>query len=391
MSEYFIYYVTSNIVGCIIFGIMLAHDRLSIDKQEKQLKYDHALIAFMLYFLSDAIWSGVDSGVFPVNTFTVLTTNFMNFFIMTVITSRWLMYAMTVEQLPIRNKRTTKILILIPFIVSVIGVVITYIFAPDLLLDENLKNTKLYDAYLVSIPYIYIIAAIIYAMKKAIREKNPIEKKNHLYIGLFPIMVLVAGLAQIILMPQLPVFCFSCTILMLIYYIQSMDAQISIDPLTRLNNRGQLIRFVSQSSNLNIDGRKTFVIMMDINDFKMINDTYGHDEGDNALIIVAGSLTSALQNHSFPTFLGRYGGDEFVLIVHPVTEDEMKELLSEIRECIIQKCIDENKPYILSIGIGFDEFLGGQDTFSECMQRADSKLYLDKEYCKSNGKSTICK
>ena len=67
------------------------------------------------------------------------------------------------------------------------------------------------------------------------------------------------------------------------------------------------------------------------------------------------------------------------------------ELLSEIRECIIQKCIDENKPYILSIGIGFDEFLGGQDTFSECMQRADSKLYLDKEYCKSNGKSTICK
>ena len=142
MSEYFIYYVTSNIVSCIIFGIMLAHDRLSIDKQEKQLKYDHALIAFMLYFLSDAIWSGVDSRVFPVNTFTVLATNFMNFIIMTAITSRWLMYAMAVEQLPIRNNRTTKIFILIPFIVSVIGVVITYIFAPDLLLDENLKNTK---------------------------------------------------------------------------------------------------------------------------------------------------------------------------------------------------------------------------------------------------------
>ena len=391
MSEYFIYYVASNIVSCIIFGIMLAHDRLSIDKQEKQLKYDHALIAFMLYFLSDAIWSGVDSRVFPVNTFTVLTTNFMNFIIMTAITSRWLMYAMAVEQLPIRNNRTTKIFILIPFIVSVIGVVITYIFAPDLLLDENLKNTKLYDAYLVSIPYIYIIAAIIYAMKKALREKNPIEKKKHLYIGLFPIMVLVGGLLQMILMPQLPVFCFSCTILMLIYYIQSMDAQISIDPLTRLNNRGQLIRYVSQSSNLNIESRKTFVIMMDINDFKMINDTYGHDEGDNALIIVAGSLTSTLQNHSFPTFLGRYGGDEFVLIVHTVTEDEMKELLSEIRECIIQTCIDEKKSYILSIGIGYDEFLGGQDTFSECMQRADSKLYLDKEYCKNNGKSTICK
>ena len=391
MFEYFIYYSTSNIVSCIIFGIMLAHDRLSIDKQEKQLKYDHALIAFMLYFISDAIWSGVDSGIFPINKFTVLITNFMNFIIMTAITSTWLRYAMAVLQVPIRNKRSTKVIILIPFLVSVIGVSITYAYAPHILMDENLKNTNLYDVYLVGIPYIYIIAVIIYAMKKAICEKDPIEKKNHLYIGFFPIMVLVGGLMQMILMPQLPVFCFSCTILMLIYYIQSMDAQISIDPLTKLNNRGQLIRYVSQGANIKIDGRKTFVIMIDINDFKLINDTYGHAEGDNALIIVAKSLTLTLHNHNFPMFLGRYGGDEFVLVVHLVDEVEIKELMNEIRECIRKKCINENRPYILSIGIGYDEFLVEKDSFSKCMQRADKKLYLDKEYCKMNGKSTICK
>lgn len=390
MSEYFIYYSASNIVSCIVFGIMLAHDRLSIDKQEKQLKYDDALIAFMLYFLSDAIWSGVDSGVFPVNRFTVLTTNFINFIIMTAITSRWLMYAMAVEQIPIRDKRSTKIIIFIPFIVSVIGVIITYIFAPNLLLDENLKNTNLYDAYLVSIPYIYIIVVIIYAIKKAITEKDPIEKKNHLYIGFFPIMVLAGGLMQMILMPRLPIFCFSCMILMIIYYIQFMESQISLDPLTKLNNRGQLTRYVSQNSNLKIDGRKTFVIMIDINDFKMINDNYGHAEGDNALLIVAKSLTVTLRNQSYPMFLGRYGGDEFVLIVYPVKADEVNTLIKEIRESIRNNCKNENKPYILSIGIGYDEFLGNQDTFSNCIQRADNKLYLDKEYCKNNGELTTC-
>jgi len=41
------------------------------------------------------------------------------------------------------------------------------------------------------------------------------------------------------------------------------------------------------------------------------------------------------------------------------------------------------------MGIGFDELLGVQDTIQKCMQRADGKLYLDKEYCKLNGKSTI--
>ncbi len=41
-------------------------------------------------------------------------------------------------------------------------------------------------------------------------------------------------------------------------------------------------------------------------------------------------------------------------------------------------------------GIGYDELLGEGDSFDKCLQRADSKLYLDKEYCKLNGKSTIC-
>ena len=51
--------------------------------------------------------------------------------------------------------------------------------------------------------------------------------------------------------------------------------------------------------------------------------------------------------------------------------------------------IKENKQFILSVGIGYDELLSIPDTFQKCMQRADSKLYLDKEYCKINGKSTV--
>ena len=99
MSEYFIYYASSNIVGVLIFGVMLAHDCLGVDRQEKQLKYDHVLIAFMLYFLSDAIWSGVDSGTFPVNIFTVLLTNFSNFIISAAITFTWIRYVLAMEQI----------------------------------------------------------------------------------------------------------------------------------------------------------------------------------------------------------------------------------------------------------------------------------------------------
>lgn len=390
MSAYFIYYSSFNLVGAIIFGIMLSHDMLSIDRQEKQLKYDHALTAFMLYFISDSIWAGVDSGLFPVNRFTVVITDFSNYVLMTAITYTWLRYVMVVEQISNRDTKAMKAWLTIPFLVSVVVFIVTFIVMPSLLIDDDLKTTNLFDVYLVAMSYVYIIAVIIYTVRKAISEKNPIEKRKHLYIGLFPIMTVAGGLMQMILMPELPIFCFSSTILMIIFYIQSMERQISIDPLTKLNNRGQLARYVSQSFNLKREGRSTFVMMVDINDFKMINDTYGHAEGDSALVIIARSLMKTLRNYDFPMFLGRYGGDEFVMIVHPVEEEEIKELVNDIRECIRKECESDNKPYLLSIGIGYDEYLGDQDTFQKCMQRADSKLYLDKEYCKINGKSTLC-
>ena len=118
MSEYFIYYSSINLVGAIVFFIMLMHDKMSIDRQEKMLKYDNALTSFMLYCISYALWSGVDSGVFPVNRFTVLITDFSNFLIMTAITYNWLRFVMSAEQIANRNDKRVRISLILPFVLS---------------------------------------------------------------------------------------------------------------------------------------------------------------------------------------------------------------------------------------------------------------------------------
>lgn len=388
MTEYFIYYASINIVGAIIFGIMLMHDLSNIDKQEKQLKYDHVLLAFILYFISDSLWAGVDSKVFPVNEFTVVATAFSNFVVMTGIVYMWLRYVMAYEQIPNRNTWVSKITMFFPFFVSTIFLIITYIIAPRMLIDENLKNTKIFDVFMVSVPYIYIIAVIVYALKKAIHEENSMMKRKHLYIGFFPIMVVAGGLMQMILMPALPIFCFSSNIFMLIFYIHSMEDRISTDPLTMLNNRGQLAKYVSVSSNLRMEGRSTYCIMLDVNDFKFINDTYGHAEGDSALVIIAQALLKTIGNYNMPVFLGRYGGDEFVMIAHPLSEGEVQALVWDIRKNIEAKCEQEKKPYMLSVGVGVDKLEGEQDSFAKCIERADEKLYQNKEECKKKGQTT---
>ena len=389
--DYFVNYAVSNVFCAVVFAIMLVHDRLSVDRQEKQLKYDHALIAFILYFLSDALWSAVDSGVWQPTATNCALTNFLNYVFMAAITYTWLNYVLAVERIKNRNRAKNRFAVLFPFLLSTVALIITYIVAPGVLFDDQYKLTMVFNVFLVGVPYIYIVAIIIYTMRIARKTENRAERRKHIYIGFFPVMVVVCGILQMVLFPKLPIFAFSSTILMIVFYIQSMEKQISTDPLTGLNNRGQLVRYVSQNGNLRVEGKSTYIVMVDINDFKLINDNYGHAEGDAALVILAQSLIEAVaKNVNTSVFLGRYGGDEFVMIVHASSENEVETLINDIRELVRESCTDAGKHYVLSVGVGYDELSNEQDTFNKCLQRADSKLYIDKEYCKMNGNSTTC-
>ena len=382
MSEYFIYYTESNIVCIIIFSIMLFHNLFSVDRQEKQIKYDYALIAFMLYFLIDAVWASVLAGVLPKNRFAVLAINFAIYVIMAAITYCWLEYVLAVEQYPHRNRPINKVAMLFPFLVSTIALIVTWLVSPGTLMNDALEPQPVFYLFLVCVPIINIVAVLFYSLRKALKEENPIEKRKNLYIGFFPIMVVLGGLTQIIFLPKTPIFCFCSTILMLIFFVQSMEVKISLDPLTGLNNRGQLVRYVSQKANLHVAGSLTYVIMLDVNDFKNVNDTYGHAEGDKALVIIADSLKEIVRKQNTPIFLGRFGGDEFILIAHLKDEDALKELIREIRAEIAAQCRAAGTPYQISVGIGYSELRPEQDSFQMCLQRADQNLYLDKERCK---------
>ena len=385
----FINYAASNVFCAIVFFVLLTHDLISIDRQEKQLKYDRALVAFALYYLSDALWSAVYSGVIPLNSFTAALTNFLNYLFMAAITYTWFIYVLAVERIKDRNGWKYRLFGAIPFVLATVALVVTYLVAPNVLLDQNYEITPVFNVFLVGVPYIYITAILVYSIRMAIRSESRIEKRRHIFIGLFPVTVVISGLIQMILIPMVPFFAFSGTILMIVFYIRSMQEQISTDPLTNLNNRGQLARYVSVNSNLRSEGKTTYVIMIDVNDFKLINDNFGHAEGDAALIMVAQALVEAVAKYNDMTiFLGRYGGDEFVLIAHAQLVGEVESLVADIRESVRKKCLDANKHYVISIGVGYDELLNGQDTFAKCLQRADSKLYVDKEYCKLSGHST---
>ena len=184
----------------------------------------------------------------------------------------WLYFVMAFEQVPHRNRKINRFAVIFPFLVSTIALILHFVIAPRMIIDEALDTQPVFTAYLVTVPCIYMVAILFYTLQKARGEENPLQRRKHLFIGFFPLLSLFGGMVQIA-MPYVPIYCFMSMILMLVFYIQSILGKVSVDPLTSLNNRGQLMRYTSQKSNLLLDNRKTFAVMMDIDDFKAINDT----------------------------------------------------------------------------------------------------------------------
>ena len=149
---------------------------------------------------------------------------------------------------------------------------------------------------------------------------------------------------------------------------------IYFDTLTGVYNRYELEKLLRQYS-----GRKITTIgavMLDMNDFKAINDNYSHEEGDNALVAMANIL---LETVSSKGTIIRYAGDEFVVILSKVDKSNLQEFCDTVRQKIRDYNENSDKPYKLSAAMGSDIFELGKDSDTDFLTKIDSLMYEDKK------------
>lgn len=150
------------------------------------------------------------------------------------------------------------------------------------------------------------------------------------------------------------------------------------DQLTGIYNRRYLYHELEQFETGNRKKDQTFsILMMDLNNFKRVNDTYGHFAGDEVLKAFGAVLNQACRKNDFPA---RYGGDEFVVLLPdtplgdiPVIQERINSLFGPV--------MDKYKSVGLSISFGA-AYNKGQ-TIEEILQQADDHLYKNKAASKS--------
>lgn len=144
------------------------------------------------------------------------------------------------------------------------------------------------------------------------------------------------------------------------------------DALTRLNNRFRLNDYSEELLEKCIENQEPLAVeILDIDNFKGFNDTYGHQRGDECLIRVAGILNTMAREHG--AFVARYGGDEFMLLYAGITREQVQEYAKELREKVM-----ETKIVTISQGICWDIPRHGNRMW-DYLHCADEMLYRVKK------------
>ena len=150
------------------------------------------------------------------------------------------------------------------------------------------------------------------------------------------------------------------------------------DPMTGLHNR----RFLEESvENLvaqsNRHNQHMAIMMLDLDYFKMVNDTYGHDAGDAVLKALAKVLTQSVRASDYVI---RYGGEEFLVLLQETTADAAVMVAEKIRLAVEEMSVPVPGGVLKkTISIGIADFPGDSDTFWQTVKFADVALYAAKE------------
>ena len=376
---YAILYMEINLVAVVLVGI-IGIKRNGLSKMVAQRNFAMSIGAEIIFFLSDTVYVMSAHGFLPCNTAVIMITKTAYFFSTTLMCYFWFIYFEHIQESKLVDSLKSVLLAAIPVVIMAVLLAVNVFTGILFFVDEEgvyRRGTFFIVQYIL--PYAYVFFTCFRAFLGIFSRERFAKRRQLIMLSLFPIAPAGAGLLQFIY-PQLPLACATLSIATLLLYLDWTDQVISVDPLTRLNNRKQLAYRYDIWTHGHEDGQELYLLMIDANRFKAINDTYGHLEGDAALVRIADALRLGCREHGRKSSISRYGGDEFVVLAWAQREDddrEIKKLAESIHAHLTRLNREANSPYDLKVCIGTAK-VSGTAALKDVIAEADAQLYDQK-------------
>lgn len=241
---------------------------------------------------------------------------------------------------------------------------------------------------LISVPVFYLIYAAIHIIKRIIITHSPSARKEYMYLLSFAFLPILAGLIDLVV-PHLPVMELAVLICIVLFYIAFQDKLIYVDALTGMNNRRVADKYLRTHLGLAAPDNPLYFFLADCDDFKIINDKYGHLEGDRALKIIGSELEKL--SIKYNCYVARWGGDEFVLIARKNGIPEPEVLIQMFADNLNRRVKEEGLAYDIPISVGYIPCDDSKASTIDIFGQAERLMYKAKESNKQAraGKSNL--
>ena len=345
----------------------------------KEQKYIRLLIILSIAaILGDALYSFVELYLVPQGRQYLrfmYGASIIYYIIMTLHTDSWWLYTLHLLGNPKKITVVAGKILIIAQMASII-IAIALRGTPYLVTSDAAGNLQY--GILDSIIAVFLLALIALSLVAGIAnwfdKKKYADREKTAIIIVYALLLLVSSVLQYELDRSL--LCEMGIILGGVYlFFVSCNSMMYTDELTTLNNKRRLHQVMSEK----MDAKdKFYFVMIDVDNFKSINDSFGHNEGDNALCIIADTLRQVAGKGEVSAY--RYGGDEFAMIIASDSEDRVADTCRHINDILSKNPEYANLPYKLSVSYGYCEYIPEEGKYiPQIIQTADENMYSMKQ------------
>lgn len=304
----------------------------------------------------------------------IVATTYINFAVLPGIGLAWYLYVRgTIVESDQQNARKTDIVV---YILMSLGLLIIAVnpFTGLVFYYDDLGNYFRGSMYFVPAgsAFLCILIAEVYLLTRI----RFIGRRSLITLLFFPVPPIVGAIAATITygLPWMPL---GLSISMVVLFASTFTSTLNTDYLTSVVNRRRIEELLEERIDSARAGKPFAAIMVDVDDFKQINDTLGHATGDAALGETARLLKESLRGIDV---VGRYGGDEFFALLDVANQQELEAVVERIVQTEAAYNSEQTRPYGLRLSKGYAMFDPAVfATGQEFEAHLDKLMYAEKQ------------
>jgi diguanylate cyclase (GGDEF)-like protein len=240
--------------------------------------------------------------------------------------------------------------------------------------EQNIYMRGPLFIFQMGITYLFIVSAIFFLIKY--RKRLIREDRHMLYV--FAFLPVIAGSFQVFIYGILLIWS-GIAFTLVIGYSFLRERTTQLDYLTQAVTRESFMRYMERRA-LRIADDTFGIAYLDMNGLKTINDQFGHNEGDFALQTIVKLIKQHINQKEW---IVRMGGDEFLIVLNTLSDQELKIRMNKIEESIKEFNQSSSKPYQIIISYGADLFNQQKHNLESFIRKLDLEMYKSKNRIKS--------